>query len=90
LGRGDSAVSRLTLGELAHADGSVHAAASVTAQQSSQCQDDIKQGRRWIERPKQQNAGAGFGAAVAIRDHIIIVGAPCVDLPNEDPFMLPR
>jgi hypothetical protein len=31
--------------------------------------------------------GSSFGAAVAIRDRIIIAGAPGVDLPNEDPWV---
>jgi len=41
---------------------------------------------RWIERQKLQSPVAGggdFGAAVAIRDRIIIGGAPGVDLPDE-------
>lgn len=41
---------------------------------------------RWSERQKLQSPVAGggdFGAAVAIRDRIIIVGAPTVDLPDE-------
>ena len=41
---------------------------------------------RWIESQKLQSpvaGGGGFGAAVAIRDRIIIVGAPAVDLPDE-------
>jgi hypothetical protein len=41
---------------------------------------------RWIERQKLQSpvaGGGGFGAAVATRDRIIIVGAPAVDLPDE-------
>jgi hypothetical protein len=41
---------------------------------------------RWVERQKLQSpavAGGDFGAAVAIGDRIIIVGAPGVDLPEE-------
>lgn len=46
----------------------------------------VRQGGRWIERQKLQSPASGggdFGAAVAIRDRIIIVGAPGVDLPAE-------
>lgn len=49
-----------------------------------------RHGGRWIERQKLQSPvpdGSSFGAAVAIRDRIIIAGAPGVDLPNEDPFV---
>ena len=49
----------------------------------------VRQGHRWIERQRLQSFGpngAGIGAAVAIRDRIIIAGAPGVDLPFENAF----
>jgi hypothetical protein len=49
----------------------------------------VRQGRHWIERQKLQSSAsseADFGAAVAIRDRIIIVGAPRLDLPDERSF----
>ena len=48
----------------------------------------VRHGGRWIERQKLQTAaGSGsFGAAVGIRDRIIIVGAPNMDVPGGLPF----
>jgi len=46
----------------------------------------VRQRGRWIERQKLQSpaaGGGGFGAAVAIHDRTILVGAPAVDLPEE-------
>lgn len=46
----------------------------------------VRHGRRWIEREKLPSTvpdGAEFGAAVAIRDRIIIVGAPGADVPDD-------
>jgi hypothetical protein len=48
----------------------------------------VRHGRRWIERQKLQGTGAnggGIGAAVAIRDRIIIAGAPEVET-SDEPF----
>lgn len=48
----------------------------------------VRHGHRWIERQKLQGTGpngAGIGAAVAIRDRIIIAGAPDVEL-SDEPF----
>jgi hypothetical protein len=44
----------------------------------------VRQGHRWLEREKLQSAGPGdasIGSAVAIRDRIIIAGAPRVEFP---------
>ena len=52
----------------------------------------VRHGHRWIERQKLQSFGsngAGINAAVAIRDRIIIAGAPGVEVSAEPPAPVP-
>jgi hypothetical protein len=52
----------------------------------------VRHGHRWVERQKLQSFGAngaGINAAVAIRDRIIIAGAPGVEVSAEPPAPVP-
>lgn len=52
----------------------------------------VRHGHRWIERQKLQSFGAngaGINAAVAIRDRIILAGAPGVEVSAEPPAPVP-